>query len=124
MDAVDKGQLQMVLRAFEKTKNHDGRKIELGLRRCAEIIFELSQVYVPVATGNLKQSGGVRGNGKVGLAAQYAVVYEARYAIYVHERTDIPHKPPTSSKYVEKAVRERLGVCRSILRRVFRGELN
>lgn len=122
--AVDKGQLYQVMRAFEKTRNNDGRRIDLALRRAAQIVYELSQVYVPVDTGHLKASGHVEYNGKFGLAAAYAVVYEAKYAIYVHERTDIPHKAPTSSKYLERAARERFGVIRSLVRRVVQTEIN
>ena len=124
--AIDRGQLYQVMQAFEKTKNNDGRAIEGALRRAAQIVYELSQRYVPVDTGALKASGYVEYNGKTGLAAAFAVVYSAKYAIYVHERTDIPHHNPkeASAKYLERAARERFGVIRSLVRRAVQTRIN
>lgn len=72
--------------------------------------FELSQEYCPVGkTGNLKASGyleaeafrdGTRveiGYGKNGFP---------EYAIFVHERTDAHHEPPTKAKFLEDAINE------------------
>lgn len=114
--AVDKGQLENVFRALEKTKNNDGRNIRIALTRCAEIVLARSRGYVPVDTGRLKASGKIESKGQ-GLHTRVAVVYEAPYAVYVHERTDIPHKPPTCAKYLERAVRELRGTCTSLVRR-------
>lgn len=122
--AVDKGQLENVFRALEKTKNNDGRNIRIALTRCAEIVLARSQGYVPVDTGRLKASGKVVSNTSQGLHTRVAVVYEAPYAIYVHERTDIPHKPPTCAKYLERAARELRGTCMSLVRRQLQVEGN
>lgn len=72
--------------------------------------FELSQEYCPVGkTGNLKGSGyleaeafrdGTRvevGYGKNGFPD---------YAIFVHERVDAQHTPPTKAKFLEDAINE------------------
>lgn len=77
-----------------------------------EPTFELSQTYVPVDTGKLKESGflekqtftgGARvvmGYGREGFPA---------YATLVHERVDIPHKAPTRSKFLLAAIEETAG---------------
>jgi hypothetical protein len=73
--------------------------------------FELSQKYVPVKDGHLKASGYLeivsRGrNPRVEIG--YAKGGTPDYAVFVHERVDIPHKAPTMAKFLEVAVLEDL----------------
>jgi hypothetical protein len=71
--------------------------------------FELSQKYVPVDTGELKASGYLRSGsqGKRKLAEMgYGRGGQAPYATFVHERTDIAHKAPTSAKFLQRALDE------------------
>jgi len=75
-------------------------------------IFDESQVLVPVDTGRLKESGYIeivefRGNPKVEIG--YAKGGDPDYAVYVHEMIEIPHKPPTQAKFLEKAVNDGMG---------------
>lgn len=75
-----------------------------------EPTLQLSQVYVPVDTGELKESGYLeevrRGKGSARAEIGYGKNGQAPYALYVHEMTDIPHKAPTSAKYLERAIDE------------------
>lgn len=74
-------------------------------------IFEESQVLVPVSTGDLKNSGYVeltsfRGTPTVEIG--YAKGGNPWYAMYIHEMINIPHKPPTQAKFLEKPVNDHL----------------
>ena len=73
--------------------------------------FEKSQEYVPKKSGALHDSGYLeivqfRGNPKVEMG--YAKGGRPDYAVYVHEMTNIPHKSPTSAKFLERAINEDL----------------
>lgn len=75
-------------------------------------IYERSQVYVPVDTGRLKASGRIehheRGPGSFVFSVKYGGP-GMKYAIYVHEDPTKKHAPPTSMKYLERAVVEVAG---------------
>ena len=98
-----------------------------GQLESAWAVYDLSQVYVPVDTGLLKASGTVQEfstqavlGRKRPAGGRYAprsntfgvqVVYgggpeTAQYAAIVHEDLEAHHAPPTSAKYLEKAVHE------------------
>lgn len=70
-------------------------------------ILDTSQELVPVKTGRLKRSGfiEVRHRGKVveGVVG-YARSEDPDYAVFVHERMDLHHTPPTQAKFLEEAV--------------------
>lgn len=94
-------------------------KIDDALRKCAEVILRKALKYTPVDTKALYNSGHVEGEGK-GFGARYRVVFggpDAPYAIYVHERLDQHHEPPTCAKFLERGARETQGTCSSILKR-------
>lgn len=61
---------------------------------------------VPVDTGNLRYSG--LGNARITesspVGAKGEVGYTAKYAVYVHERTDLRHQPGKEAKFLQKAV--------------------
>ncbi len=74
--------------------------------------FELSQVYVPVDTGALKESGFLEkqefvGGGRVVMG--YGKGGTPDYAILVHERVDMHHKAPTKAKFLLAAIEEDAG---------------
>lgn len=70
-------------------------------------IFAESQVLVPVRTGKLRRSGFLEAK-MTATGARGAIGYgkggNPDYAAHVHERTDIPHKSPTRSKYLTAAI--------------------
>lgn len=72
-------------------------------------IFDESQALCPVETGRLKDSGylevtSFRGNPTVEVG--YGKGGDPWYTVWVHEMTEIPHKPPTQAKFLEKAVND------------------
>lgn len=68
-------------------------------------IYDLSQYYVPVDTGALKNSGRLEATGD-GFDQVVRVSYNTEYAIYVHEILTNFHEPPTSAKYLQRAIDE------------------
>lgn len=71
--------------------------------------FQLSQTYVPVDSGELHNSGYleiVRRSGRRVAEMGYGKGGSAPYAAYVHERTDLAHKSPTRSKFLQAALDE------------------
>jgi uncharacterized protein YnzC (UPF0291/DUF896 family) len=75
-------------------------------------IFDESQVLVPQRTGALKQSGFLRvasgRTGNIWVEMGYADGGEPFYAAYVHEMVQIPHRPPTQAKFLEKPLNDHM----------------
>lgn len=75
-------------------------------------IYDESQVLVPVKTGDLKNSGFLRiasgRTGNIWVEMGYADGGDPDYAAYVHEMTNIPHKPPTQAKFLEQPINEHM----------------
>lgn len=84
-----------------------------------EPTFELSQKYVPVDTGELKDSGylDITKRGKNPVVEIGYGRDGAPYAVYVHEMPHY-HKPPTRFKYLQGALDEDYN---QILNRIVRG---
>lgn len=72
----------------------------------------------PVATGNLRRSYGheVYPSGHMGIVLIIRV--DANYAVYVHERMDLTHRPPTRAKFLEITLKQN---TRWILQTIARG---
>jgi hypothetical protein len=70
-----------------------------------------SAKLTPVDTGKLRASG--LGNATVlsssPVGAKGIMFYTANYAIYVHERTELKHKPGKQAKFLEAALFEMSG---------------
>ena len=79
--------------------------IQRGLKRAGLYIQRESQKIVPVDTGALKNSAGTSSVG-LGWHTTVAVFYTQSYAIYVHERTELRHKPGKQAKSLEDVVRK------------------
>jgi len=73
-------------------------------------IFDESQILVPVDTGDLKASGYLEivsgRTGDIWVDMGYGRNNKPDYAAYVHEMVQIPHKPPTQAKFLEKPVND------------------
>lgn len=107
------------IRALRGMKKADGVRIEDGIRKCLGVIHRKADTYVPVDTGALKDSGTEVVTGS-GLACVGRVEYggeTAPYALWVHQDPHATHAPPTSFKFLERAVRETRGTCAAILKR-------
>lgn len=75
--------------------------------------FDKAQLYCPVDTGMLVESGelisGVNSDGSGYAQISFGGGGVIHYAAIVHERTDLRHESPTRSKYLQAAVEEDLG---------------
>ena len=90
-----------------------------ALDRILRPTFELSQKYVPVDTGALKRSGflevstrSISGKSRVNATIGYGKGGRPPYTVQVHEMTEVHHKPPTRSKFLQAAIEEELGSIR------------
>lgn len=71
--------------------------------------FEKSKVYCPKKTGKLVSTGQIVRTAKDGrphVSIRYGDKGDPHYAAIVHERTDLNHKPPTRSKWLQAAMEE------------------
>jgi hypothetical protein len=74
-----------------------------------EPAFDLSQTYVPVDTGELKDSGYlevITWRGIPVVEIGYGLRGEPPYAAMVHENLEAQHEAPTQAKYLERALDE------------------
>lgn len=104
-------------------------KSELGIRladameKCGGVIGRKGDYYCPKDTLALVNSRQIIVTG-AGLNTVVQVTYgseEAYYALWVHEDLDKYHEPPTQAKWLERAVRETRGTCKSIVKRELSG---
>lgn len=72
--------------------------------------LELSNVYAPIDTGEMRGSGyvEVRKRGRGGPTAEigYGKGGQAPYAVLVHEKPEFYHTPPTQYKFLQRAMDE------------------
>lgn len=74
--------------------------------------FQKSQEYVPVDTGDLKNSGFLQKDSTKSSARVvigYGRAGNPNYAAFVHERIDIPHEAPTRARFLSSALEEDQG---------------
>lgn len=81
-----------------------------GLLEAGFKVLKVAQERTPVDTGNLKNSGYVRKEGKLGVI----VGFSAAYAIYVHENLEA-HHDTGQAKFLESALRDNREAILSIL---------
>lgn len=82
-----------------------GWKVHRGLTQAGLLLQRLSQQEVPVDFGTLKNSAGTEAIGH-GWSTDVVVYYNTVYAVYVHEMTNLQHKPGKKAKYLEGPARE------------------
>lgn len=102
--------VQAVVKNLSRAKALGEAGIVRGVTKAAEFLLAKSQELVPVDTGELKESGHVEVQGKTA-----AVVYDAPHALWVHERLDQHHEPPTQAKFLEQPAKEYVGEMRMIM---------
>jgi hypothetical protein len=108
----------IVDKRLKKSTREKGRLLEKGMKEAAEHLLRKSLEVCPKDTGRLRKSGKVKRRGQ-GKNAAFEVVYEAPYAIYVHE---MPNKginwttPGTGNKYLERPARQERSTMRRIVR--------
>lgn len=93
--------------ALQKAGGGAQKAVGAGLYQEAETIMAKSKRIVPVLRGALKASGTVFPPvlGQLSVTMGYGGA-AVPYAVYVHERTDLKHKPPTQAKYLEQPARQ------------------
>lgn len=69
--------------------------------------YELSQKYCPKDTGDLRASGYIKATGQF-VEVGYAKAGKPWYAVYVHEKVENYHYPPTRAKWLQVALEEDL----------------
>jgi len=92
------------------------------LKQVLQPTLDLAQVYTPVDTGELVNSGRLRvtrthQNPRVEIAFGGGAV---NYAALVHEKTEYWHEPPTRSKYLQTAMQETLDDMREVFANHYR----
>ena len=89
-----------------------------GLIRAGLYVHRESQKIVPVDTGALKGSSYTRHTG-TGADMVVRIGYQQSYAVFVHERTELRHKPGKSAKYLEIPLRKGVKDMVKIINREF-----
>jgi hypothetical protein len=92
--------------AMEKASRRLSTSTREALTRAGLFLQRESQKIVPVKHGVLKNSAGTSVSGQ-GWFTEVVVYYTASYAVWVHERTDLKHKPGKEAKFLEKPAREK-----------------
>lgn len=100
--------------------------IELEIEDTAALVFSESQLEVPVDTGLLKSTGKIQPIQRNDDGIETAITYTTDYALWVHERLEIRHKPPTKAKYLEDPMKRHSGFfaasLKDIIETYFGGE--
>ena len=71
---------------------------------CAHVLTE-SLVICPIEHGDLRASGKLSLPQTQNGVVSQNISFSSDYAIYVHERLDLRHDPPTQAKFLETSVR-------------------
>ncbi len=108
--------LTFAIQSMRKGLNQTGMLMADALEKAAHVLLNASQKLVPVDTGELKKSGKVVVKGR-GFSAVAYVIYEARYAVWVHENLQSYHEPPTQARYLADAVPKVRGTIAAMLKK-------
>lgn len=82
-------------------------KLGSALYQEAQVILKETLPITPIQYGNLRTSGHVDPPATTGATTTVVIGFggaAAPYALYVHERLDLAHKPPTQAKFLETVV--------------------
>ena len=71
---------------------------------CGHVLTE-SNILCPIEWGDLRASGNSGTPQTQNGVVSQTISYGADYAIFVHERLDLRHAPPTQAKFLETSVR-------------------
>jgi hypothetical protein len=99
------------------------RAASAGLASSGKIVMdERSKPICPILTGVLRASGHVEAPNTSGSDVTVDLVYDAPYAIYVHEILRNRHAAPTQAKFLEKACLESGPLVRAHIERALAAE--
>lgn len=122
-----------VRKSFEEIEKEISRVCNVFADVTPEVImdvldptFKKSLAYTPMLTGELRASGylmtrirGTKVEGEIG----FGKGGDPYYAVYVHEMTDVAHKAPTRSKFLQAALSEDIGKFPSRLLKAYRAKV-
>ncbi len=107
-----RNQMRQIRDNLLKVVNHIENVTPQALRYGLQPIFDESQRLVPVDTGDLKLSGFIEvrttKSGITSAGIGYGRYGKPFYTVFVHERVDLRHAPPTQAKFLEAAVNTKL----------------
>jgi hypothetical protein len=104
---------------LEKIKKRLGTQLRSGMAKVAYQILKKSNSYVPVDTGFLRNSGHSYTQG-TGDKIKSVVMYNAEYAIYVHEDLTMRHPNGGQAKFLARAVEETKPEMTGILKKTLK----
>jgi hypothetical protein len=100
-------QINRVLTAFKKVEKKTIDAVRTGLYLEALAIIRKSMRQVPVETGRLRSTAFVTLPDR-SKNPRLRMGYGTEYGIYVHERTDAEHLPPTKDHYLSDPIKDAL----------------
>jgi len=92
--------LRELIETLKKKKEAQAEGFEEGVTKAAWDLYDRALDVVPIETGKLWLSGKVIIEGK-GFQTVGHVIFDAEYAIWVHERLDLAHGKVYNIKYAE-----------------------
>lgn len=98
--------INRTLSRMQKLAKNDKKALRRGMVKAGDFLLKESKKIVPVDTGKLRRSGFNRLTEDKRKTVVFQVGYSRRYAVYVHERLDLSHKPGKSAKFLEKPARQ------------------
>lgn len=108
-------QVSAITKRIEKAINAVEGATVPAIRYALRPIYEESQILVPKDTLKLMKSGFIevhRTSRGVSGVVGYAKGDNPKYAMIVHERTDLYHKKPTRAKFLQAAASKHVGKIR------------
>lgn len=110
--------VETVIKAVGRTKANVKVKVADRLNKCGDIILTRARYLCPKETRALERSGRKVTTG-VGLGTRVKITFGdhvAHYALWVHENLLAYHEPPTTAKFLTKAIFQTRGACAAVLR--------
>lgn len=101
-----------VLQKLKSDIDKKQKATQQGMRAATLLVKGVSLPLTPHESGHLREScyTDVKIKGSfLGLTSAKVVGiigYTADYAVYVHERTELHHEPPTQAKFLETAIKQ------------------
>lgn len=87
-----------------------------GLYNAGIMIKGKALPLTPIDESNLRGSAYVNNPVITSQGPVVEIGYTADYAVYVHERTELHHAPPTQAKFLEDAIKTNTGAILNLIR--------
>jgi hypothetical protein len=114
-----KQSLAVLDKKLDRIKEKLDTKLRSGVAKVAYQILKKSNSYVPVDTGFLRESGHSYTQG-TGTKIEAVVMYNAEYAVRVHEDLTMRHPHGGQAKFLARAIEETkpevVGILKKLLK--------